>query len=118
MILLTTHSHKYGADAGHATALLGGSVRNVVVMYVDARGVGRKAIVKRTAKGMFKGTMNDGEEVRLVGEGEKKDGTVVAAGELETTEKGEVVIGLPQVGGKLEIDEKGYDVGTPSTPKA
>ena len=117
--ILTWHSHKYGADAGHATALLGGSVRNVAVMYVDVRGVGRKAIVKRTAKGVWKARMRNGEEVQLQGEGERVDGMVVEAGEIEKTKDGETVIGMPQIGGKLEeggnAGVKGYEVANEKT---
>ena len=114
-----TRSHKYGADAGHATTLLGGSVRNVAVMYVDVRGVGRKAIVKRTAKGVWKAKMRSGEEIQLQGEGEKVDGMIVEAGEIEQTKDGETVIGMPQIGGRIEQggneNVRGYEVTNEKT---
>ncbi|ORX35813.1 hypothetical protein BD324DRAFT_631808 [Kockovaella imperatae] len=114
--------HKYGPDAGQATALLGGSVRNAVVIFVDARGVGRKAIVTRTAKGVFKGGMKlaNGKEVHLQGEGEKgEDGRVVEAGQIEETKEGDIVVGVPQEGNLIDIeDEKGFRVETTAIPAA
>ncbi|KDQ18620.1 hypothetical protein BOTBODRAFT_42255 [Botryobasidium botryosum FD-172 SS1] len=46
--------HKYGPEAGDATRLMGESVRNVGVVYVDARGVGRRALIRRAGKKMIK----------------------------------------------------------------
>lgn len=67
------YSHKYGAEAGEATRILGGSVRNVALVYVDVRGVGRKTLFKSTAKG-FKGVVKtrlaDGKEVTITGQDE------------------------------------------------
>ena len=48
-------SHKYGPVAGDNAALAGGTMRNVVLVYVDVRGLGRRAIVKRAAKTWYKG---------------------------------------------------------------
>jgi len=48
-------SHRYGAMAGGNAALAAGMMRNVVLVYVDVRGFGRKALVKRTAKTWAKG---------------------------------------------------------------
>ncbi|KAI9456681.1 hypothetical protein BJY52DRAFT_1204714 [Lactarius psammicola] len=48
-------SHRYGTVAGDNAALAGGTVRNVVLVYVDVRGFGRRALVKRTAKTWAKG---------------------------------------------------------------
>lgn len=58
-------AHKYGTDAGHATALVGGTVRNVVLVYVDVRGVGRRSLLKGTAKGFVKARLRSGETVRF-----------------------------------------------------
>lgn len=44
-------THKYGAEAGEASRLAGGSVVNVTATFVDARGIGRRAIVKGAGKG-------------------------------------------------------------------
>jgi spartin len=48
-------SHRYGAVAGDNAALAAGTMRNVVLVYVDVRGFGRKALVKRTARTWAKG---------------------------------------------------------------
>lgn len=91
--------HKFGPEAGHATALLGGSVRNVAVVYIDVRGVGRKALLKGTAKGFVKARLKSGETVQLQAGGvEGPGGVEVEAGEVEKGEKGTVVVGMPQVG--------------------
>jgi spartin len=45
-------AHRYGAAAGENAALATGTVRNVVLVYVDVRGLARKAIVKRVAKSL------------------------------------------------------------------
>jgi len=49
--------HKYGAHAGEAAESIGQSVQNVSVVYIDARGVGRRAVLKRMGKGVFKAKM-------------------------------------------------------------
>ncbi|KAF8274247.1 hypothetical protein EI94DRAFT_1713959 [Lactarius quietus] len=48
-------SHQYGTVAGDNAALAASTMRNVVLVYVDVRGFGRKALVKRTAKTWAKG---------------------------------------------------------------
>ena len=48
-------SHRYGETAGDNAALAASTMRNVVLVYVDMRGFGRKALVKRTAKTWAKG---------------------------------------------------------------
>ena len=52
-------SHKYGPVAGDDAALAGGTMRDVVLVYVDVRGLGRWAIVKRSAK-VVKRTCREG----------------------------------------------------------
>lgn len=91
--------HKYGEEAGQATALWGGSVRNVAVVYVDVRGVGRKAILKSTAKGFVKARLKNGEVVQLQGEGrEGEEGMEVVEGEVEKTADGGIVVGMQEIG--------------------
>lgn len=97
----TAAGHKFGPEAGHATALLGGSVRNVAVVYIDVRGVGRKALLTGTAKGFVKARLKNGETVQLQAGGVQGPGGVeVEAGEAERMagEQGTVVVGMPQVG--------------------
>lgn len=67
--------HKYGEEAGVAAAKLGGGVKNVGLVYIDAAGVSRKALIKSVAKGMVVGRMPNGQEL-VVGTG---DGGVVPA---------------------------------------
>ncbi|KAI0047050.1 hypothetical protein FA95DRAFT_1559479 [Auriscalpium vulgare] len=48
-------THKYGAQAGENVGIAAGAARNVTLVYVDMRGLGRRAIVKKVAKGWVKG---------------------------------------------------------------
>ncbi|CAE6533955.1 unnamed protein product [Rhizoctonia solani] len=57
--------HRYGPEAGAHTRHLGETVRNVGVVYVDARGVGRRALIKRAGKRVIKGRLGSGKEVVL-----------------------------------------------------
>lgn len=67
--------HKYGDEAGAAVAKIGGGVKNVGLVYIDAAGVSRKALIKSVAKGMVVGRMPNGQQL-VVGTG---DGGVVPA---------------------------------------
>lgn len=42
--------HKYGPEAGHNTRLLMHTGRNVALVYIDMRGIGRRALVKKAGK--------------------------------------------------------------------
>ncbi|KAJ3813623.1 hypothetical protein F5876DRAFT_73732 [Lentinula aff. lateritia] len=46
--------HQYGSEAAQNTALIAGTVRNVALVYIDMRGVGRKALIKRVGKQYLK----------------------------------------------------------------
>ena len=46
--------HKYGPEVGDASRLLGSSATNVGVVYIDVRGVGRRALLRRAGKGYIK----------------------------------------------------------------
>ena len=60
--------HKYGDQAAGISHGLGSTVRNVGLVYVDARGVTRKALIKGAAKGMlFRAKVGNGDEVILGG---------------------------------------------------
>ncbi|KAI0003387.1 hypothetical protein BJV74DRAFT_928258 [Russula compacta] len=48
-------SHKYGATAGENAVLAVRTVRNVVLVYVDMRGLGRQTVMKRVTKSWVKG---------------------------------------------------------------
>ncbi|EIW70363.1 hypothetical protein TREMEDRAFT_68017 [Tremella mesenterica DSM 1558] len=82
--------HKFGPEAGKATALVGGSVRNVAVVYIDVRGVGRRALLKSTAKGFVKARLKNGETVQLQG-----------VGQVGRGEQG-VVVGMQEVQRKVD----------------
>lgn len=55
----TVVGHKYGAEAGKVTASIGGGVKNVGLVYIDAAGVSRKAVLKSVAKGMVVGKVRN-----------------------------------------------------------
>lgn len=65
----TIVGHRYGPDAGEAAAQLAGGVKNVGLVYVDAAGVSRKAVIKSVAKGMVVGKMPNGRDL-VVGGGD------------------------------------------------
>ncbi|KAI1775191.1 senescence-associated protein-domain-containing protein [Hypoxylon cercidicola] len=60
-------SHKWGAEAGELSKHLGGSVKNVGLVYIDVTGVSRKAIIKAVGKGMVVGKVKGGGEI-IVGD--------------------------------------------------
>jgi len=71
----TVVTHKYGPEAGSISKSIGGGFKNVGLVYIDAAGVSRKAIVKSVAKGMVVGKMRGGGDL-VVGGG---DGGVINA---------------------------------------
>ncbi|KAH9483660.1 hypothetical protein JR316_0003130 [Psilocybe cubensis] len=42
--------HKYGPEAAQSSLLMAGTARNVGLVYVDMRGIGRRALLKRAGK--------------------------------------------------------------------
>ena len=103
--------HKYGPDAGHATALLGGSVRNVAVVYIDVRGVGRRALLKSSAKGFVKAKLKNGQTVKL--QGDRTDGgdLKVEAEEVIEDDDGTIVVGMPEVGMTTALESRDGQTG-------
>ncbi|KAI5795396.1 senescence-associated protein-domain-containing protein [Peziza echinospora] len=75
-LILTTGSqaatvmvgHRYGAEAGEIARGITGSVKNVGLVYVDAAGISRRAVVKSVAKGMVVGKVKGGGEVIFQGD--------------------------------------------------
>jgi spartin len=65
--------HKYGNEARSVASDLTGGVKNVGLVYIDAVGVSRRAVIKSVAKGMVVGRMPNGQQL-VVGAG---DGGVV-----------------------------------------
>lgn len=62
-------SYRYGSEAGQAAGAFAGGIRNVGLVYIDATGVSRKAVIKSVAKGMVVGRMPNGEQL-MVGDGD------------------------------------------------
>lgn len=65
----TVVGHKYGAEAGTISKHIGGGFKNVGLVYIDATGVSRKAIIKSVAKGMVVGKVKGGGDL-IVGGGD------------------------------------------------
>ena len=65
----TMVQHKFGQEAGAAAAGISGSIRHVGLVYIDAAGVSRRAIVKSVAKGMVVGKVKGGGDL-VVGGGD------------------------------------------------
>lgn len=65
----TVISHRYGPDAGSVASDLTRGFRNVGLVYIDAAGVSRKAVLKSVARGMVVGRMYNGQQV-VVGSGD------------------------------------------------
>jgi len=59
----TMVGHRYGNEAKGLAYDLTSSVRNVGLVYVDATGVSRKAVIKSVAKGMVLGSVKGGGKV-------------------------------------------------------
>ncbi|KAI5868593.1 senescence-associated protein-domain-containing protein [Durotheca rogersii] len=60
-------THRWGSEAGELSKHLGGSVKNVGLVYIDVTGVSRKAIIKAVGKGMVVGKVKGGGEI-IVGD--------------------------------------------------
>ncbi|KAI9719374.1 MAG: hypothetical protein M1812_003445 [Candelaria pacifica] len=71
----TVVGHRYGDEAKGVAANLAGGVKNVGLVYIDATGVSRRAVVKSVAKGMVVGRVKGGGDL-IVGGG---DGGVIPA---------------------------------------
>lgn len=69
----TVVGHRYGDEARSVASDIGGGFRNVGLVYIDAAGVSRKAVIKSVAKGMVVGKMPNGQQL-VVGAG---DGGVI-----------------------------------------
>lgn len=72
--------HKYGAEAGEISKNLTGAFKNVGLVYIDASGVSRRAVVKGVAKGMVVGKVKGGGEVIVAGN-ERIDGLPIGRGD-------------------------------------
>ncbi|KAL5490682.1 hypothetical protein ACEPAI_5516 [Sanghuangporus weigelae] len=68
--------HKYGNDMREASLLAGQSARNVGVVYIDARGVGRRALLRKAGKRYIKAKLGT-KDVLL---GVDQDGVIQQSG--------------------------------------
>ncbi|KAH7890047.1 hypothetical protein F5I97DRAFT_1800789 [Phlebopus sp. FC_14] len=50
--------HKYGVDAARSAGFLTGATKNIVAVYIDMRGIGRRAIIKRAGKEFVKARLS------------------------------------------------------------
>jgi len=65
-------SHKYGPEAGQVARRATGSIKNVGLVYIDAAGVSRRAVIKGVAKGVVIGHVKGGGDVIVpASDGEK-----------------------------------------------
>lgn len=78
----------------------------MAVVYIDVRGIGRKALLKGTAKGFVKARLQNGETVVLQAEGDNPSGVstgtvqAVEAGQVEERPEGGIVVGMEEIGGR------------------
>lgn len=81
----TVVGHRFGDEARDLTDTITSAGSNVVLVYVDARGVMHRALLKRLGKGALKARMQDGREVVLDDSGLKNQHT-------ERDEKGNLIV--------------------------
>jgi spartin len=58
-------AHKYGPDASQAAQHVGESVRNVSVVYIDVRGVGRRALLRKAGRRVLFGTSRQHKDGKM-----------------------------------------------------
>jgi len=112
----TVVGHRYGPQAGEVAKNLAGGFKNVGLVYVDATGVSRKAVLKSVAKGMVVGRMPGGQEL-VVGGG---DGGTVPPEVMQkqrpsksTVANQEYYGGSPPGGSSSQYGEIGYGNAAP-----
>lgn len=54
-----TVSCRYGKDAGDASLLAGKTIHNVGLVYLDVRGVGRRALIKKAGKSFLRAKLGN-----------------------------------------------------------
>ena len=78
------------------------------MVYIDVRGVGRRALLKSSAKGFVKARLKNGGVVKLQGEGDVLE---VEAGETEQEGDGSIVVGMSEVGRSTALDNREREKG-------
>ncbi|KAI9736458.1 MAG: hypothetical protein M1818_006192 [Claussenomyces sp. TS43310] len=113
----TVVGHKFGPEAGELSRHLGGGVKNVGLVYIDAAGVSRRAIIKSVAKGMVVGKVRGGGDL-VVGGG---DGGVITPPSRDRKEREAQQGRSPQEsnmpGGRASPDVVGFGRAAPSAYK-
>lgn len=100
----TMISHRYGTEAGNVATSLTGGIKNVGLVYIDATGVSRRALLKSVAKGMVVGRMRDGQQV-VVGGGD--------GGEVPGGTAGPAVAGPSGLGARDPVARRPSPTPTP-----
>ncbi|EZF34099.1 hypothetical protein H109_06818 [Trichophyton interdigitale MR816] len=109
--------HRYGEEARAVTTDITGGVKNVGLVYIDAMGVSRRAILKSVAKGMVVGRMKDGQQL-VVGGG---DGGQIGSSSVLSPPSGKLESGLSaQFGASSSSSSSGpmYRAQSPAPPPA
>jgi len=57
--------HKYGPDASQAALQMGDSARNVSMVYIDVRGVGRRTLLRKAGRQIVFGSKRQGKDGRM-----------------------------------------------------
>ncbi|TFK60001.1 hypothetical protein BDN72DRAFT_850918 [Pluteus cervinus] len=57
--------HKYGTEVAESSRLMAGTARNIALVYVDIRGVGRRALLKKAGKQYVKAKVSSGNTPHL-----------------------------------------------------
>jgi spartin len=102
--------HRYGQEARTVAAGLAGGAKNVGLVYIDAAGVSRKAVIKSVAKGMVVGKMPNGNNLVVGNEdGGSVPGDVIPGGDMKKTYSNQDLPGTGQPGvGTPGVGEVGY----------
>lgn len=99
--------HKYGPEAQELASDFGTSVKHVTTVYIDAKGVSRRAIIKGIGKGAVKGVVGNNKVVLV---DEQQHGAFVKSAEQAA------ISGGPSGSGSGSESGSGSGVNTPSEP--
>lgn len=96
----TVVQHRFGDEARDMTDSITQAGSNVVLVYVDARGVMHRALLKRAGKGAIRARMKDGSEVVL-------DDSGLEGQHTARDEKGNLLIVDEQTNGAYQVEPEG-----------
>lgn len=107
--------HHYGPEAAKVSAQVGGSVKHVALVYIDVRGIQRRALLKTVGRSALKAKMTDGtevvlepsteEELEAIGAGQA--GGVARTGAVGTGKAGSVSGAPPPLPARVEPSAAG-----------